>query len=56
MSVVSEMKQEETKKLIVNSEVKVTFYNRKLFQEAFREYMPDIETIKESLSPNKNRE
>ena len=44
----------EVKRLIVNSRIKVTFYQRKLFQEAFKEYMPDLETIKESLSPKKN--
>ena len=34
------------KSINLNSGVRVTFYQRKLFQEAFKEYMPDIDTIK----------
>ena len=36
--------------LIMNSNIKVTYYQRDLFRKAFADYMPDIDTIKESLS------
>ena len=44
------------KPMVLSSGLKVTFYQRKLFQEVFQEYMPDIDTIKDSLSPSLNRE
>lgn len=36
--------------------VKVTFHQRELFLETFKEYFEDYEIIERSLSPEKNRD
>jgi hypothetical protein len=52
----SSMASAPSSQLIVNSSVIVISYRRKLFMEVFSEYMPDIATIKESLSPSFNHD
>ena len=40
---------------IFNTGIQVTYYYRKIFGQAFPDYILDLDTIKASLSPKYNR-